>query len=93
VLHDGHRTLRATELRAQAIRASPATHHASEAQLSLLAERGRLLRRYVERIAAHGQDWPPPAATDGHHPYPARGNSTPATQPSAPCVPLNRERC
>ena len=83
MLHDGHRTLRATELRSQAIRASPATHHASEAQLSLLAERGRLLRRYVERIAVHGQDWPPPAATDGHHPYPARGNS--AQRSSVPC--------
>ena len=70
LLHDGPRTLRATELRQAALRESP---HATPGELALLKDRVRVLRRYNARSAAHGEAWPPPASIDGHFDYPTEG--------------------
>ena len=70
LLHDGPRTLRATELRQAALRESP---HATPGELALLKDRARVLRRYNARTAAHGEPWPPPASLDGHFDYPSDG--------------------
>ena len=70
LLHDGPRTLRATELRQAALRESP---HATPGELALLKDRVRVLHRYNARTAAHGETWPPPASLDGHFDYPSEG--------------------
>jgi hypothetical protein len=64
-LHDGPRTLRATELRLALGRTTPP-------ETALLRDRIRVLHRYGNLTENHGQPWPP-TATDGHVPWPARG--------------------
>ena len=77
-LHDGPRLLRATELRL-------ATAQASMPEQALLRERIRVLHRYGNLTAAHGQPWPPPlsAAIDGHLPWPREGCGSFPTRTSA----------
>lgn len=70
ILHDGPRTLRATQLRLRLLEASPDAGKKQE-ELELLRERVRALRAYNKLTAAHGQPWPP--GEDGHVVYPDEG--------------------
>ena len=80
-LHDGPRLLRATELRL-------AAGMASMPEQALLRERIRVLHRYGNRTAAHGQPWPPllSTAADGHLPFPKEGCGSFPSQISAPTI-------
>lgn len=80
-LHDGPRTLRATELRL-------ATGRPSLPEQALLRERVRVLHRYGNLTDAHGQAWPPPAAgsADGHLPWPEDGCGSFAAETTSPSV-------
>lgn len=71
-LHDGARTLRATELWLALAR--PSGQATPPEQESLLRERIRVLHRYGNLTKRHGQEWPPPA--DGHTAWPAEGCGT-----------------
>ena len=71
-LHDGARTLRATEL--WLALAKPSGQATPPEQESLLRERIRVLHRYGNLTKRHGQAWPPIA--DGHKPWPAEGCGT-----------------
>ena len=48
MLHDGPRTLKATQLRQRGLVTHEESHQSSAAQLDLLRERANILRRYGE---------------------------------------------
>jgi hypothetical protein len=75
-LHDGPRTLRATEMRL-------ALGRATLPEQALLRDRVRVLHRYANLTEGHGQPWPPTTA-DGHTPWPAEGCGAFPGETSAP---------
>lgn len=75
-LHDGPRTLRATEIRL-------ARGYSTLSEQALLKDRIRVLHRYGNLTEGHGQPWPP-ATADGHIPWPTEGCGAFPGKTSAP---------